>query len=193
MTRVLEGKIALVTGGARGIGMAVAFAGVAMLAGEPHLTSLTPLLFMVACTLAWAVSNVMIKRIGPINPLAINGGMALFAAPMLLGISAATEHDQWAAVMATTPAGWSGLAYTTIGSTLIAYTLWYRLVARHSLNRVVPFTLLGPGVALLGGVWLLGEPLTWHKLVGAALTVAGVAVIQLLLPRRADTKQDQTA
>lgn len=179
-------------GWARGIGMAVAFAGVALLAGEPHLASVTPLLVMLASALAWAVSNVMIKRIGDISPLAINGWMALFAAPMLLGISAVAEHGQWAGIMATGVAGWSGLAYTVIGSTLIAYTLWYRLVARHSLNRVVPFTLLGPGVGLLGGVWLLGEPLTWHKLVGCGLTVLGVAVIQLL-SNRTDTKQDQTA
>ena len=164
----------------RGMGMAVAFAGVALLAGEPHLASLTPLAFMVASTLCWAMSNVVIKRIGAIDPLAINGAMALFAAPMLLAISAMTEHGQVAAIKATSAAGWSGLAYTTVGSTLIAYTLWYGLVARHALNRVVPFTLLGPGVGLLGGVWLLGEPLTWHKLVGAALTVAGVAVIQLV-------------
>ncbi|TAN78986.1 MAG: DMT family transporter [Magnetospirillum sp.] len=180
-------------GWARGIGMAVAFAGVALLAGEPHLASLIPLLFMLVSTLCWAVSNVMIKRIGDINPLAINGWMALFAAPMLLTVSAVTESDQWAGIAATGATGWSGLAYTTIGSTLIAYTLWYRLVARHSLNRVVPFTLLGPGVGLLGGVWLLGEPLTWHKLAGAALTVLGVAVIQLLLPRRPAPEQDSNA
>jgi O-acetylserine/cysteine efflux transporter len=58
-------------------------------------------------------------------------------------------------------------------------------MARHSLNRVVPFTLLGPGVGLLGGVMLLDEPLTWHKLLGCGLTVGGVAVIQILSGRKA--------
>ncbi|OAN54083.1 multidrug DMT transporter permease [Paramagnetospirillum marisnigri] len=168
-----------VLGWARFVGMAVAFAGVVVLAGEPHVTSLLPIMLMSASTLAWAVSNVMIKGVGPVDPLAINGWVALFSFPMLLAISALTESDHLARIQATDTAGWAGLAYTTIGSTLIAYTLWYRLVAKHSLNRVVPFTLLGPGVGLFGGVLLLGEPLTWHKLLGCALTVGGVAVIQL--------------
>lgn len=172
-------------GWARAIGMAVAFAGVAILAGEPHLASPIPLLVMTASITCWAVSNVMIKRIGDINPLAINGWVALFSAPMLLGLSAAFETGQMEGINATGPAGWAGLAYTIIGSTLIAYTLWYKLMARHSLNRVVPFTLLGPGVGLLGGVMLLEEPLTWHKLLGCGLTVGGVAVIQILSGRKA--------
>ncbi|RAU22033.1 multidrug DMT transporter permease [Paramagnetospirillum kuznetsovii] len=166
-------------GWARGVGMTVAFAGVVVLAGEPHLDSPVPLVIMSASALSWAISNVMIKRIGPVDPLAINGWVALFSFPMLLAISFAFETDHWNRIQTTTAAGWAGLAYTTIGSTLIAYTLWYKLVARHSLNRIVPFTLLGPAVGLLGGVLLLDEPLTWHKLLGGALTVAGVAVIQL--------------
>lgn len=173
-----------VLGWARLVGMSVAFAGVVVLAGEPHVTSPIPLLLMTASTLCWAVSNVMIKRIGTVEPLAINGWVALFSFPMLLTISALTETDHWARIQATDTAGWLGLAYTTIGSTLIAYTLWYKLVARHSLNRVVPFTLLGPAVGLFGGILLLGEPLTWHKLSGCGLTVLGVAVIQLWPSRR---------
>lgn len=174
-------------GWARGVGMVVAFIGVAILAGEPQAETVWPLLVMAVSTFCWAFSNVMIKRIGEVDPLAINGWMALFAAPMLFLCSLAFEHGQVQAMAATGPAGWAGLAYTTIGSTLIAYTLWYRLMARHSLNRVVPFTLLGPGISLAGGVLLLGETLTWHKLVGAALTVLGVAVIQVL----PGTKQEE--
>jgi O-acetylserine/cysteine efflux transporter len=169
-------------GWARAAGMAVAFAGVAVLAGEPHLAGLTPLLLITASAFAWAVSNVLIKRIGPISPLALNGGVALFAAPMLLAVSLAFEDGHAAGMAATGGAGWSGLAYTTVGSTLIAYTLWYRLIGRYSMNRVVPFTLLAPCVGLAAGILVLGEPLTWQKLVGGALTVLGVAVIQLLSP-----------
>ena len=75
---------------------------------------------------------------------------------------------------------WAGIAFTVIGSSLVAYTLWYGLLARHPMNRVVPVTLLGPVVGVAGGVLVLGEALTWQKLVGGALTVAGVAVVQFL-------------
>jgi O-acetylserine/cysteine efflux transporter len=164
----------------RSLGLAVSFAGVALLAGEPHLPRLSPFVAVVVSGFAWALANVVIKRMGTISPLAINGWMALFASPMLLGLSLATETGQAEALAATSLKGWLAVAYTVVCSTLIAYTLWYRLIARHSINRVVPFTLLGPVVGLAGGVLLLGEPLTWHKLVGGALTVLGVAAVELL-------------
>lgn len=173
-----------VLGGWRSAGMVVAFVGVSLLAGEPRLPGWQPFAAVVASGFAWAMANVIIKRMGAIEPLALNGWMALFAAPMLLVCSLAFEHGQGAALAATGLKGWLGVSYTVIGSTLIAYTIWYRLIARHPMNRVVPFTLLGPVVGLTGGVLLLGEPLTWHKLVGGALTVLGVAVVQLL-PGRA--------
>ncbi|MFD2233083.1 DMT family transporter [Phaeospirillum tilakii] len=163
----------------RGAGLGLAFAGVALLAGEPHAQGIGPLLVMAVSTLCWALSNLVVKRIGPIDPLALNGGMALVAAPLLLILSALVEQDQAAALAATDWRGWAGLAYIVVGASLVAYSLWYWLVRRHALNKVVPYTLLGPAVGITGGVLLLGEPLTWHKLAGGVLTVAGVAVVQL--------------
>ncbi|WP_096703538.1 EamA family transporter [Magnetospirillum sp. 15-1] len=174
----------------RSLGLAVSFIGVALLAGEPHLPRFSPFIAVVASGFAWALANVVIKRLGPINPLALNGWMAMLATPMLAGLSLATESGQVEALAATGLRGWSGVAYTIVCSTLIAYTLWYRLIARHPMNRVVPFTLLGPVVGLTGGVLLLGEPLTWHKLVGGTLTVLGVAVVELL-PGRAIHRPDE--
>lgn len=169
-------------GPARGLGLCMAFAGVALLAGEPSLPHWTPLAVGVASMSCWALSNVQVKRLGAVPPLALNGWMAVFAAPMLLALSLGFEHGQAEALARAlaAPKVLAGLAYTVIASSLVAYTLWYRLLARHSMNRIVPITLLGPVVGVAGGVLVLGEPLGWHKLVGGALTVAGVAVVQLI-------------
>lgn len=166
----------------RSIGLILAFSGVALLAGEPSLPSLVPVLILVAAMVAWAISNVQVKRLGDINPLALNGWMAVFAAPMLLVLSLTLESGH-AQLPARLLADWkplAGLAYTVIASSLVAYTLWYGLLARHPMNRVVPVTLLGPVVAVAGGVLVLGETLTWQKLVGGAITILGVAVVQFL-------------
>lgn len=169
-------------GAARGLGLVLAFTGVTLLAGEPSLPHWAPLAIGVASMACWALSNVQVKRLGSIPPLALNGWMSLFAAPMLLVLSLLTEHGQTQALTtaAATPKVMLGVAYTVIASSLVAYTLWYQLLARHPMNRVVPVTLLGPVIGVAAGVLVLGEPLGWHKLVGGALTVAGVAVVQLL-------------
>ncbi|MBC7953539.1 MAG: EamA family transporter [Rhodospirillaceae bacterium] len=167
---------------ARALGMVMAFGGVALLAGEPSLPHALPLVLAVIAMLAWAASNVQVKRLGAIRPLVLNGWMALFAAPMLLVLSLGTETGQGDAMIAALD-DWrilAALGYTIIASSLVAYSLWYRLLARHSMNQIVPITLLGPVVGVASGVLLLGEPLSWHKLVGGAITIAGVAVVQLI-------------
>lgn len=169
-------------GPARSFGLVMAFAGVALLAGEPSLPHWGPLAIGVASMVCWAISNVQVKRLGTIAPLALNGWMALFAAPMLLGLSLAGESGQLDALAHAimSPPILAGMAYTVIASSLVAYSLWYQLLGRHPMNRIVPFTLLGPVISVAGGVTLLGEPLGWHKLAGGALTIAGVAVVQLI-------------
>ncbi|MCA1909344.1 MAG: EamA family transporter [Magnetospirillum sp.] len=166
----------------RGIGLVLAFSGVALLAGEPSLPSLVPMLILVAAMVAWAVSNVQVKRLGDINPLALNGWMAVAAAPMLavLSFTLETGHAELPARMMADWRPWAGIAYTVIASSLVAYTLWYGLLRRHPMNRVVPVTLLGPVIAVAAGVLVLGETLTWQKVVGGAITIIGVAVVQFL-------------
>ncbi|MEW5727785.1 MAG: EamA family transporter [Pseudomonadota bacterium] len=178
-------------GPARAGGLAMAFGGVAVLAGEPTLPALLPLVVAVIAMFAWAVSNVQVKRIAPIDPMALNGWMALMSAPMLFMVSLAVEDDHVAAVAGADWKTWTGLAYTTIGSSVIAYTLWYRLLARHDMNRVVPVTLLGPVIAVAGGVLMLGEVLTWQKVVGGLVTIAGVAVVQFAGGRPAPVPPEQ--
>jgi O-acetylserine/cysteine efflux transporter len=165
-------------GWARAVGLALAFGGVAVLAGEPTLPDPLPLVVAMVAMFAWAVSNVQVKRVSPIDPMALNGWMALMAAPMLFTVSLVVEDGQAAALAGADWKTWAGVAYTTIGSSVVAYTLWYRLLARHSMNRVVPVTLLGPVVAVAGGVLMLGEVLTWQKVVGGLITIAGVAAVQ---------------
>lgn len=169
-------------GPARGLGLVLAFSGVALLAGEPTLPHWGPLAVAVLSMLCWAISNVQVKRLGAIPPLALNGWMALFASPMLLALSLGLESGH-AAALTRAAADWkvlAGIAYTVIASSLVAYSLWYRLLARHPMNRIVPITMLGPVIGVASGVIVLGEVLSWQKLVGGALTVAGVAAVQLI-------------
>ena len=63
--------------------------------------------------------------------------------------------------------------------TITGYGLWYYLVGKHGVGRVVPFTLLVPVVGVLTGVVLLGDHLSPAKVIGGLVTLGGVAIIQL--------------
>ena len=161
------------------LGMALAIGGVAVVEGGPSQDSnLLGLLLILASTFSWALGNVIVKLMGPVNIMGLNGWVALLAAPMALALSALFETGQVEAIATAGWAGWGAVVYTAIMATIVSYAIWYRLVARLSLNRVVPFMLLTPVIAVTGAGLLLGEELTWATLAGGALTILGVAAIQ---------------
>lgn len=165
-------------------GMLVAFAGVYLLAGDPaRVPSLPPFLMVVGAAFAWALANVLIKRLGRINPFTLNAWVALLAFPQLLLASLLLEEGQAAALRSADWRAWSAILYMAVGASIIAYGLWYHLIGKHAINSVVPLTLLSPVLAVGLAVPLLGEALTANVLIGGAVTLAGVAMIQFLRPR----------
>jgi O-acetylserine/cysteine efflux transporter len=72
--------------------MGVAFVGVIVLAGEPRTASQPLFVAMaIAGSLMWAIASLQAKRLGPIDPFAINGWIAAFAAPQMLAASLVFE------------------------------------------------------------------------------------------------------
>jgi O-acetylserine/cysteine efflux transporter len=165
------------------LGMLVAFAGVYVLAGDPtRAPSAVHFLMVVGAAFAWALANVLIKRLGPISPFTINAWVALLACPQLLLASLLLENDQVAALQAADWRAWGAIVYMAVGASIVAYGLWYHLIRKHAMNSVVPLTLLSPVLAVGLAIPLLGEALNANVVIGGMVTLAGVAMIQFLRP-----------
>ncbi len=168
----------------RAAGMAAAFAGVVVLAGDPKLGGgFLHLALVVGASFVFAVANIHVKRMGKVDVLALNGWMGLFAAPQLLLISLATESGQWESLANATWLGWVSVAYMAVLVTIVAYGMWYPLVARYDVNQTMPWTLTVPVFGVISAVLVLGEALTLALVAGGLLTLAGVALIVLRVPR----------
>ncbi|MEC9482943.1 MAG: DMT family transporter, partial [Halomonas sp.] len=139
---------------------------------------------LLASALFWAVSNLIIKAAPFIPPLTLAGWIALFAIPQVALGTWWFEEEQWASLMRAGWAGWGAVFYTAVMSSIVAYGLWYRLLQKHPVSRVVPLSLLMPVFAVLLGMWLLDDPLGLNKLLGGLLVVAGLAVINVRFGRR---------
>lgn len=167
------------------VGLALSFAGVAVLAGGPTLPSPLPTALLLTSALGWAISQLLIKQGPGVSPMALAGWVALFATPQVALGSWWFEQGQWQAIQAAGWAGWGAVFYTAVMSSIVAYGLWYGLLRRHPVSRVTPLTLLMPVGAVLLGAWLLGDSLGINKLAGGGLVLAGLALITLHLgPRR---------
>ncbi len=167
----------------RSCGLGLAFVGVAFLAGEPRNASILPFVLLVTCTVFWAWSNVLVKRMPDVPPLAIAGWLSLFATPQVLALSFVLETGQFESLATGGIPLLGAIAYTAIAASIIAHATWYSLVQRYPVNTVVPFNMLIPIVGVGAGLMVLGEPLTWQKAIGGLLTLAGVGVIQWRLAK----------
>jgi len=167
------------------LGMATAFAGVVVIAGEPRLQgNLVPLLMVVGAACIWAGANILLKRIGDeVGVLALNGWVALLATTQLAVVSFLLEDGQVTAILSADWQVWGSVAFQALLVTVFGYGVWYSLMRRFAVNQVMPFTLLVPIFGVLSGVVVFDDPLTLPILLGGACTVLGVAIVVIRRPR----------
>ncbi|MEQ8832118.1 MAG: EamA family transporter [Alphaproteobacteria bacterium] len=172
------------------LGIVIAFAGCAVIAGEPRFEGgLLPALLVVGGTFLWAVAAVQIKQIGEIGPFALNGWMAAMAAPQLLAISFMVEDGHWEIMTNLSWLGRGAIFFQSVMVVIVGYGLWYGLIKRYPISRVIPLTLLLPVVGVASGVLILDEALTPYMIVGGVLVMIGVGIVTLRQAMRAAPHQ----
>ncbi len=164
-------------------GIGLALAGVIVLAGEPGASDPFHLGLVVLAAFFWAFASAMFKVLPPVPNRVYIGGVALFTVPQTALASWIFETGQLEAITNASWLGWSGIAYTAIGGSIIGHGAWYTLVQRNDLSLVAPFTLLAPPIGIAAAVIVMGDALTYEKILGAVLTLLGVAIIQIGLPK----------
>lgn len=166
---------------AQSLGLAVAVAGLAIFAANAggNVTALG--LVLILCgAFSWSLGNLVLKRTGPVNTLALFVWASLVPPLPMLALSRAVEGPSpLATIAALPPEGWAAVVYVAIASTVLGYSLWGALLARHPAAHVTPFALLVPVVGIAVAAIVLGErpdPLDW---LGGAVILTGLALLQL--------------
>ncbi len=184
-----------VPGWRRIVGMALAFLGVIVVAAGPNWgagqvdtglrgtglggspvggTYLFGVILVASGAFVWAIANIQIKRVQDLPPLSITAWVSILSAPQLAILSFILEDGQIESMMHAGFQGWFSVFYMVFGATLFCYSMWYSMMRRYPISLLTPFTLTVPVFGVLGGVLLLGEPLTAQILIGGAITLVGV-------------------
>lgn len=170
------------------LGLLVASAGLLTIAmahgqGAGQMT-LIGFVLTLGAAFMWAVSNLVARlasRVADYEPFPFIVWSSLV--PILPFTALAVWQDSWAGVASQ----WAAIGPLTVASllflawlaTLLAYSLWTRLLKRHPANRVTPFSLLVPVVGLWAAWFFVGEhpaPLQW---LGTAAVVLGLVINQI--------------
>jgi O-acetylserine/cysteine efflux transporter len=162
------------------VALLVAAGGLALI-GRAHAhagLSVAGFALTLCAAFCWSVGNVVTKRIGQVDLLGLVAWGALVAPVPYLALSLAVEGRERVAhaLVNLDRTSLLAVAYLSFGATLLGYTLWGRLLARHPTHRVAPLTLLVPVVGLLSASALLGEKLTAAQCAGGALVMCGLLV-----------------
>lgn len=131
---------------------------------------------MVASLLWEAVAVLSVKRL-----TARYAGRTIATYEFLLGALLLAPFALWERVqhgpISPSPAAWAAFAYLLIACTLVAYTLWFRLLEETDAAELSVFIFLQPVIGTLLGVFWLHDPFTALTALGAALVLAGVGCI----------------
>lgn len=127
-------------------------------------------LVILFCMLMWAVGNLQIRKLADVPLLSLQFWIGIISAPFCLLAYGLSPSEQSIAEQLTTNSILS-LLYVVLGSSILAYWLWYQLITQQGINKVVNYVLLQPVATLIAGYVILGELMTTLQLAGAAVTV----------------------
>ncbi|CAN5143850.1 EamA family transporter [soil metagenome] len=161
-------------------GLAVAFGGVAWMSLDPRgAADLPAIALSIITSVSWALATVLVRQTPSAPPLKVQALTAAIAAPILLAMSFGFEPHVVERVQAARPIAWACVAFAGVGSTIGASALLFWLVQRREAGRVTPYFLLSPLVSCTIGVAFMGDRLSLRLAIGAAATMAGVALVAL--------------
>ena len=160
-------------------GIAVAFAGLLLVAGAPAASSGWPALLVILGAFSWAAGQVVMQLAARDGGRVLTAGIAICALPQLVLASALLEHGQIASLLTASPGQWAAVLTFSLGGFVLAYTIWYSLLRRHPMDRVVPFMLLMPVIGVAFSAAAFGERPAPQELAGGAVILAGLALVVL--------------
>ena len=163
------------------VGVMLGLTGVIGLIGPDALSgfsgSLLGQLAVVGAALSYAFAGVFARRFSRngISPLMVATGQVTMAALLLLPLTLWIDGVAFGPYLSVTTIG--ALLGLALFSTVLAYTLYFKLIASAGATNAALVTFLIPVSAIALGATFLGERLTPTQFVGAALIGAGLLVI----------------
>jgi drug/metabolite transporter (DMT)-like permease len=129
-----------------------------------------------------AYSNVLVKARGMnLDPAVLAAGQMLFGLIPLLLIGIPLEGNpfnfRWTTIAVV------ALFYLAIVGSVIAFLLYYWLMKNMDVTNTMLIALVTPVFAVILGMLVLDERLSWRTLLGSSMIMSGIALI-VLRPRR---------
>jgi drug/metabolite transporter (DMT)-like permease len=165
----------------RAVGMAIAFGGLFVIvrwgSGRPVTLDEAGYAFItMGAPLCWAVYTVLGKSVVARHPpLLVTGVSMMFAGLFSLAFLSPSLVAQVPALPASF---WWAVFFLAVPCTVFAFAVWFGALEQMPASRVVGFVYLVPMFAVTFSRFLLDEPISAPLVVGAAILISGVWLVQ---------------
>ncbi|WP_201628382.1 EamA family transporter [Psychrobacter maritimus] len=121
-------------------------------------------------------NNKASNRTSALSALSLVVWGGLIACVVLTLSSLLFENEAWTLATFTQASfkSWLSLGFIVYVSTLIGFGLWAHLLSKNIASKVVPFALLVPVFGMATSVLLIGEVVTWWKMLAMVLILSGL-------------------
>lgn len=163
----------------KGVGMAIAFSGIAVLASEDGISTHSPSLLGDAITMTgsmgFAMYAVLGKRVAAEYDALRMTAYNHFAGSLL--VMPLAVRQAWLLVRegkGISWPGWAAILYMALFGSAVAYALYFWLLRYLEASQLSAFTYLLPVLATILGILTLGEKGSWMQMLGGAVALGGV-------------------
>jgi drug/metabolite transporter (DMT)-like permease len=159
--------------GAAVVGSLLGLAGVGLLSLDPGRESIPPLalLALLAGVLCFAQALVLVRRLPPIHPVALNAVGMVTGALVLLSVSTLLGEPK---VLPKRIETWAALAYIVAIGSVVVFLLHVYLAQQWGASRAAYVMVVIPFVTIMLSARLDQEPITGGLLLGGVLVLGGV-------------------
>jgi len=160
---------------AKALGAAIGFAGVCTLfINRMSSLQVNYALVMVMSAFLWAVETIYYKMyLTQVNPFAaifiqlLTGTLTLVPLSIMTGNLLFPMNGTYILVV----------LYSAVGSFAVGWSIWLLLLGKEDATVLSGSSLIVPVVALFMGWWVLGEDIGVESILGSALTLSGVCLV----------------
>ena len=160
-------------------GISLGIVGIIMLVGGIDLTSsLTGIIYGLLSAFFIAITYIVMKRLETVNSFTYITLIHLPSVPIIFASSILLEGTEW--MNNINDLNWNIIGTVVLYQAIVlsfSHIIWQKLLVRHPVSQIVPWTLLLPLFAVAIAAPILKEPITLSIIGGGILTVLGVGII----------------
>jgi drug/metabolite transporter (DMT)-like permease len=163
----------------RGLGIALALAGVLMVVWQPDFKISAGMGFLLASAFAGSIGAVLMKQMGDIAPLRFQAWVGLTGLVLLTPLTLTLEPGGWEAAR---QAGWyfiGAVFWSALVVSVFAHSAYYLLIGRYEANLISPLTLMTAIITIGLGVAITGDHIDARMALGSAVALLGVLLVAL--------------